>query len=295
MDGHSDNTGRIPHLPYELQLGIFCSMTDMDSVRSLAVAYRYCRDVFEQNEKRITDAVYINKACEVIQELTGSRPVSFRLVKWCILLVCYANSTIRRKSPWIVNYFSNEKLPSGVDESALESKFKGLQVLVPAVWEVLEAHISCVSTPSTFKKQDRNNTELEIKQLKLLKKWFLRRRHEHPKHRRYHFPSLGTMKEIMRIYTEALNKKARMMPRFLDLKRSMANREHEMETLKSAVDSYKSAVDIWVNAIDNYKSGVKRFKRAVKDVKRAIDGLKRAIDNIEETLTQLTTTLQEIQ
>ncbi|KAI0424326.1 hypothetical protein F5Y09DRAFT_143371 [Xylaria sp. FL1042] len=203
MDGHSDYNGRIPRLPYELQLGIFCEMTDMDSVRSLAQAYPYCKDIFQQNEKRITDIVYINKACEVIGELTGSRSVSLRLLKWCILLVYYEGDTLDCSSPWLLGYFSNEKLPY-MDPSTLESKFEGLDTLVPRIWEALEARAHYNETRSRSKKQDGRNTTPEIEALNALVRMFLRRSRRYRKRDKYVFPELDQIEEDIRIYTKRL-------------------------------------------------------------------------------------------
>ncbi|KAI0814155.1 hypothetical protein GGR55DRAFT_634194 [Xylaria sp. FL0064] len=200
MDGHSDNTGRIPRLPYELQLGIFCSMTDMDSVRSLTLAYTHCRDVFEQNEKRITDAVHINKTYKAIEELTELRPVSFRLVKWCILLVCYEDRTLRRDSPWIVDYFSNEKLPPDMNQSAVERQFEWLPMLVPPISHCFEAGAHYNATLCLLEKKFGRNIMPNMKPLDDMVGMFLELFY-HPFERlEYLFPRLEVLEVVVKRY-----------------------------------------------------------------------------------------------
>ncbi|KAI1277353.1 hypothetical protein F5Y07DRAFT_398610 [Xylaria sp. FL0933] len=300
MDDRSSNTGRIPRLPYELQLGIFCSMTDMDSVRSLILAYPYCEGVFKQNEKRITDAVYINKACKAIEELTESRPVSFRLVKWCILLVCYEDRTLHRDSPWIVDYFSNKKLPPDMDQSTIENRFEGLQVLVPSICKALEAHARYDTTRCTFENQDASNTTPQIKPLDGLVDMFLKRSRRHRTRRYYVFPSLDAMQGAIGIYTEVIVKKDEITRGYWDLKRSVADEELAMGIFDSAKDSLISALDNLKSALENAKSTRDNIRSSVESVKRAQENFKCAVDyaqsewnKSEEILTQLKTTLQD--
>ncbi|KAI1427636.1 hypothetical protein F5Y12DRAFT_791910 [Xylaria sp. FL1777] len=122
MDGINEPTSRITCLPNELQIGIFCEMADMDSVRSLATAYPHCKSVFLLNEKRITSAVYINKACQIAEELTGVH--CFEFVKLGLLIICYEARTLDVDWDWMLKYLSNEKLPPDSDPSTLECKWE---------------------------------------------------------------------------------------------------------------------------------------------------------------------------
>ncbi|KAI0508607.1 hypothetical protein F5B22DRAFT_393800 [Xylaria bambusicola] len=114
MDSATEDANRITPLPYEIQLGIFCEMTDMKSVMSLARAYHHCKAIFRANEERIVSTIYFRKAYQITARLSGFQ--SSKFVKLAILSVCYRSRPLDVLSPWVLDYISNlsDRMPQGI-------------------------------------------------------------------------------------------------------------------------------------------------------------------------------------
>ncbi|KAI0533237.1 hypothetical protein GGR58DRAFT_506563 [Xylaria digitata] len=127
MDRKNGNESMITPLPYEVQLHIFCEMTDMDSARSLTLAYPQCRAIFLQNQARITKAVCLNKARQIVKYCIGVD--SLEIAKIGILAIC-DSAPLQAPSSWMLNYLVNEKMPPNIDPSALEEQLHAFEQLL---------------------------------------------------------------------------------------------------------------------------------------------------------------------
>ncbi|GAW13667.1 hypothetical protein ANO14919_030560 [Xylariales sp. No.14919] len=141
MDHGNNDQSRITRLPYELQLGIFCEMDDMKSVWSLALTYPQLNHVVNQNLEKITNAVFLNEACRIVKQLTGSH--SLEVAKVGILLVCFTRSrdycTLDPGASWLPGYLVSGKMPptpGSTSELDLEQKLEHFKALIETCCEI---------------------------------------------------------------------------------------------------------------------------------------------------------------
>ncbi|KAI1363624.1 hypothetical protein F5Y08DRAFT_340449 [Xylaria arbuscula] len=127
------DTSRLTRLPNELQLAIFCEMSDMESVMCLTRAYPRSKAIFRLYKEKITNVVHVNAACRIVETANVQHGVDcFDLAKLGILTMCYQNRSLNFSSPWMSDYFANEKMPYGAKKVKFQNIISGLNnILTP--------------------------------------------------------------------------------------------------------------------------------------------------------------------
>jgi hypothetical protein len=154
MEVDKDIDGRISRLPYELKLCIFCQMKDMDSVRSLALAYPSCAQIYQQNRNTIFKAAspIMARACRIFKDVTGYD--SLATVKLALLDVCYEGQVVNYKPASLAAYLADDaELPPGVLREFLERKMPGFEMRIVEVNEMAQL-CKCLDIINIGKKRD---------------------------------------------------------------------------------------------------------------------------------------------